>query len=120
MKKIEAVVHPSRLSAVRAELVRRGICGEITLTDVRHGDVHKSLAAASNGPANQFEERVKLELIVPDRQVDKAVSVVLRHAVTHNDDSSGQVALFEVSEVLHITDSAIPQGQSIRASRETP
>jgi nitrogen regulatory protein PII len=103
MKKIEAVVHPSRLSAVRTELAHRGIFGEITLTEVRHGDTHKPLAAASNGSANQFEERVKLELIVTDRQVDKAVTVLLRHAVRRDDDSSGQVALFEVSEVLRIS-----------------
>jgi nitrogen regulatory protein PII len=120
MKKIEAVVHPSRLGTVRTELARRGISGEITLTDVRHGDTHEPVAAASNQSANQFEERVKLELIVPDRQADKAVSVVLRHAMTRNDDSSGQVALFEVSEVLRITDSALPQEQSVRESRETP
>ncbi len=113
MKKIEVVVHPSRLGTVRTELARRGISGQITLTEVRHGDMHKPLAA-SNESANQFEERVKLELIVPDRQVDKAVSVVLRHAVTRNDDGSGQVALFEVSEVLRITDSALPQDQSTR------
>ena len=109
MKKIEVVVHPSRLGAVRTELARRGISGEITLTVVRHGYVHKPLAAASNQSANQFEERVKLELMVPDRQVDKAVSVVLRYAATSNDDSSGQVALFEVSEVLRITDSTLPR-----------
>jgi nitrogen regulatory protein PII len=114
MKKIEAVVHPSRLSEVRLQLARRGISGEITLTEVRHGDMHKPLAAASNQSANQFEERVKLELIVPDRQVDKAVGVVLRHAVTRNEDCIGQVALFEVSEVLRITDSTLPRGQSTR------
>lgn len=110
MKKIEVVVHPSRLSEVRTELARRGISGEMTLTEVRHGNVQKPLAAASNQSANQFEERVKLELIVPDRQVDKAVSVVLRHAVTHNDDSSGQVALFEVSEVLRISNRPVGTG----------
>ena len=121
MKKIEAVVHPSRLGTVRTELARRGISGEITLTDVRHGDTHEPVAAAaSNQSANQFEEGVKLELIVPDRQVDKAVSVVLRHAITRNDGNSGQIALFEVSEVLRITDSALPKEQSIRESRETP
>ena len=114
MKKIEVVVHPSRLGTVRTELARRGISGEITLTEVRHGDMHKPLAASSNESASQFEARVKLELIVPDRQVDKAVSVVLRHAATRNDDSSGQVALFEVSEVLRLTDSALPQDQSTR------
>jgi nitrogen regulatory protein PII len=107
MKKMEVVVHPSQLNVVRTELARRGICGQITLTEVRHGDTHKPLTTASNGLPNQFEQRVKLELIVPDRQVDKAVNVLLRYAVTPDEDSGGQVALFDVTEVLGTSDSQL-------------
>ena len=120
MKKIEAVVHPSQMSLLREELFRRGICGEITLTQVRHGDTHTPLAAAaSNGAVNQFEQRVKLELIVPDRQVNKAASIVLRHAVPRNDDCSGQVALFDVSEVLRIIDSDLLAGDHLPPNKKT-
>jgi nitrogen regulatory protein PII len=107
MKKIEVVLHPSQLSVVRTELARRGICGRITVTEVRHGDTHQPLTAASNASANQFEEKVKLELIVPDRQVDKAVNVVLRHVATRDENSGGQVALFDVSEILGTSDSPL-------------
>jgi hypothetical protein len=38
MKKIEAVIVPSNLDAVRKELERRGIRCGMTVVDVQHGD----------------------------------------------------------------------------------
>ena len=40
MKKIEAVIIPSRLDAVRLALERGGICGKLTLTEVQQGDAN--------------------------------------------------------------------------------
>jgi nitrogen regulatory protein PII len=103
MKKIEAVILPSRVEAVRAELGRRGVCGKLTLTEVHESDTHKSSSALHNGSAEQLRQRVKLELIVGDRQADKAVSVILRHALTDSHEHDGHVTLLDVSEVLQIT-----------------
>jgi len=103
MKKIEAVIIPSRVDAVRAELRRRGVCGELTLTKVQHGDSHKHSITPHNGSIDQLDERVKLELIVGDRQADKAVSVILRHALTDSHEPDGHITLLDVSEVLQIT-----------------
>jgi nitrogen regulatory protein PII len=64
MKKIEAVVPPSRVDDVRAELERRGICGGLTLTEVQHGDTHDHPTTVHNGSAGELKERIKLELIV--------------------------------------------------------
>jgi nitrogen regulatory protein P-II 1 len=102
MKKIEAVIIPSRVDAVRAELRRRGVCGELILTEVQHGDTDKHSITPDNGSADQLNERVKLELIVGDRQADKAVSVILRHALTDSHEPGGHVTLLDVSEVLQI------------------
>ncbi len=106
MKKIEAVILPSRVDAVRAELERRGICGGLTLTEVQHGDTHNHPTTLHNGSARQLKERIKLELIVGDRQADKAVSVILRHALTDSSEPDGHVTLLDVSEVLQITNPA--------------
>jgi nitrogen regulatory protein PII len=103
MKKIEAVVLPSRVSAVRAELERRGICAGLTLTEVQHGDTHNHPITAHNGFADELKERIRLELIVGDRQADRAVSVILRYALTDSSETDGHVTLFDVSEVLQIT-----------------
>jgi nitrogen regulatory protein PII len=112
MKKIEAVIIPSRVDAVRAELRRRGVCGELTLTEVQHGDTHKHSIAPHNGSVDQLKQRVKLELIVGDRQADKAVSVILRPALTDQHEPNGQVTLLDVSEVLQISHPASDISQS--------
>jgi nitrogen regulatory protein PII len=49
MKKIEAVIVPSNLDAVRKELERRGIRGGPTVVDVQHTDSEKRLLQTENG-----------------------------------------------------------------------
>ena len=117
MKKIEAVILPSRVDAVRAELERRGICGGLTLTEVRHGDTINH-STTLNGSPGQLKERIKLELIVGDRQADKAVSVILRHALIGSSETDGYVTLLEVTEVLQITNPASEISGS--GARENP
>jgi nitrogen regulatory protein PII len=106
MKKIEAVIVHSCVEVVRAELKHRGICGELTLTEVQQGHTHKHSITPPNGSVGQLKERVKLELIVGDRQADKAVGVILRHALTGSDEADGHVTLLDVTEVLQISHSA--------------
>jgi nitrogen regulatory protein PII len=119
MKKIEAVIPPSRVDAVRAELRRRGVCGEMTLTEVQHGDTHKTSSTASNGSVGQLKEKVKLELIVADRQADKAVGIILRYAVPDAHEPNSQVTLLDVSEVLQITHSASDITSSNKPAADT-
>jgi len=87
---------------VRKELRRRGVCGELTLTEVLHGDTNKASVPAFDDSDGQLQERVKLELIVADRQVDKSVSLILRYALPESREPDGHVALLDVSEVLQI------------------
>jgi nitrogen regulatory protein PII len=100
MKKIEAVVPPSSLGMIRAELVRRGVCGTLTVTEVRHGETHGPV----NGDSDEsLKDKIKVELIIPGRQIDKAVNVILRHAMTDSSDRYGHVTLLHVDEILQIT-----------------
>ena len=103
MKKIEAVVVPSRVNTVQTELGRRGVCGELTLIEVQHGDTDKPWITAFDGSDGQLQERVKLELIVADRQVDKAVNIILRYALPESHQPDGYVTLLDISEALQIT-----------------
>jgi nitrogen regulatory protein PII len=103
MKKIEAVIPPSSLGVIRAELVRRGVSGNLTVTDVRHGETHGPASASTDHPDESLKERIKVELIVSDRQIDKAVNVILRHAMTDSTDRDGHVTLLNVDEILQIT-----------------
>ncbi|MBV8102926.1 MAG: P-II family nitrogen regulator [Verrucomicrobia bacterium] len=103
MKKIEAVIPPSSLAMIRAELVRRGVCGNLTVMEVRHGDTHGPSHSTGTNSDEPLKEKIKVELIVPDRQVDKAVNVILRHAMTDAPDRDGHVTLLNVDELLQIT-----------------
>jgi len=107
MKKIEAVIPPSSLDTIRAELVRRVICVNLTVTEVRHGETHGPSNSTANSTAENsdesLKEKIKVELIVPDRQIDKAVNVFLRHAITDSTERDGHVTLLNVDEILQIT-----------------
>jgi nitrogen regulatory protein PII len=103
MKKIEAVIPPASLGAIRAELVRRGVCGNLTVTEVRHGETHEPSNRTAENSDESLKEKIKVELIVPDSQIDKAVNVILRHAVTESTERDGHVTLLNVEEILQIT-----------------
>jgi nitrogen regulatory protein PII len=100
VKKIEAVIIPSRVNTVRTELRRREVCGELTLTEVRHGERDDLSITAFDGSDGHLPESVKLELIVTDQEVDKAVNIILRYALPESDQPNGHITLLDVSEAL--------------------
>lgn len=108
VKKIEAVIPPSRVDVVRAELARRGLWGQLTLTDVLEGQINKSSIRNDDRTTVLLDSRIKIELIVADHQIDKAVEVILRHAVgdpsaTGVDEDHGHLMLLHIDEILQIT-----------------
>jgi hypothetical protein len=65
-------------------------------------DGDKSLLPAERAEPEKFQRRVKLELIVEDSEVEKAVNVVLWHAQPESAKEGGQIAVLEVNEILRI------------------
>jgi nitrogen regulatory protein PII len=57
----------------------------------------------ANGSNRQLQEGVKLELIVSDRQVEKALSAILRNASPETTSQVGHVTLLDIGEVLQLT-----------------
>lgn len=104
MKKIEAVILPLHLDAVRNELRRHGIGSGLTVVEVMHsdGDADQRLLPTEKAASRSFQERVKLELFVDDSEADKAINVILRHAQADSDEEGGQIAVLEVNETLRI------------------
>jgi len=102
MKKIEAVILPSRLNAVRAELRRSGINADLTLTEVRRGDASNNDVSTENSTDGSLRPLVKLELIVGDRQAQRAVNLILRRSQTGSNEEGGHIAVLDVSEALQI------------------
>ena len=92
MKKIEAIIVPGKLDAVRAELERRGMQATLTLTDVQQAEEQKASISDAETPGS-LTDRLKVELIVGDRQAQKAVEVLTQY---------GQVALLRINETLQM------------------
>src|ERR1700676_2777551 len=93
MKKIESVIPASKLGTVRRELQRCGIHATLTLTEVQQTGEQQGLISATTETTGLREDRLKVELIVGDRQVPKTVEVIKQY---------GQVALLKVNEALQI------------------
>ena len=102
MKKIEAVIVPSNLDAIRKELERRGIRGGLTVVDVQHTDTENRLRQTGNGISETLRGRIKLELIVEDSEAETTVDVILRQAQPESDEQGGQIAVLEVNEIQRI------------------
>jgi len=102
MKKIEALIVPSRLEAVCAELRRGGIYAELTLTAVRQGNCTNYTSSAADNfkmPAGLL----KLELIVGNRQAQRTVDLIFRQGQPGSIEEGGHIAVLDVCEVFQIT-----------------
>jgi nitrogen regulatory protein P-II 1 len=103
MKKIEAIIRPVRLEAVKAALADAGVTG-VTVSDVRGCGRH-------NGhPASVFrgEEyvihlpaKVKLEIVLRDTDVDDVISLLLEQAHT-GEEGDGKIFVLAATSALRI------------------
>jgi nitrogen regulatory protein PII len=101
MKKIEAIIFPAKLDAARAQLQRSGIHSALILTQVEqtHGfRLTEGECAESPSP----QGRLKVELIVGERQAQKAMEVFAQYAQVASRPGESQVALLGVSQTLQI------------------
>jgi nitrogen regulatory protein P-II 1 len=83
MHKIEAVIQPSKLDAVKDALVEIGVSG-MTITDVRGHGRQKGHTEIYRGREYSVDllPKVKLELVVPDGVLEKAVQAIVKAAKT--------------------------------------
>jgi nitrogen regulatory protein PII len=110
MKKIEAVIHPSRLKALQSGFRRMGIQSRPVVSSVNRlpHDSDPVLAeeltpgiGRLGDPLARNSAELKIELIVSDRQVFKVIDTILALG-RHSAADSGQVAIFDVDQSLSI------------------
>ncbi len=102
MKKIEAIIKPFKLDDVREGLSSIGVSG-ITMTEVRgfgRQKGHKELYRGAEYNVD-FLPKVKIELVVPDELLDRAVETILEHAKTGK-IGDGKIFVFNVEQVIRI------------------
>jgi nitrogen regulatory protein P-II 1 len=102
MKKVEAVIKPFKLDDVKDALTELGIVG-MTVTEVRGFGRQKGHTELYRGSEYtiDFLPKVKVEVVVPDSQVDKVVSTIVSSAKTGS-IGDGKVFVLPVGETLRI------------------
>lgn len=102
MKKIEAIIKPFKLEEVKDALGEIGIEG-MTVTEVKGFGRQKGHTEIYRGSEYtvDFLPKIKLELVVPDNQVDAAVGAIIKSAKTGK-IGDGKVFVTNIEEAVRI------------------
>jgi nitrogen regulatory protein P-II 1 len=102
MKKVEAIVRPHLLEAVKTALQDVGIVG-MTVTEVKGFGRQKGHTETYRGSEYevQFLPKIKIEVVLGDELVDQAVDAVLKTANTGK-FGDGKVFVSAVEDVVRI------------------
>jgi nitrogen regulatory protein P-II 1 len=102
MKKIEAIIKPFKLDEVKEALTKIGIQG-MTVTEVKGFGRQRGHTELYRGTEYQvdFIPKSKLELIVPDDLVPRAIEAIERSAKTGK-IGDGKIFLCPVEDVVRI------------------
>jgi nitrogen regulatory protein P-II 1 len=102
MKKIEAVIKPFKLDEVREALSEIGVSG-LTVTEVKGFGRQKGHTELYRGAEYvvDFLPKVKVEVVVPDSLVDKAIEAVVKAARTGK-IGDGKIFVVDVPQVVRI------------------
>ena len=102
MKKVEAIVRPHVLEAVKTALQEVGVVG-MTITEVKGFGRQKGHTETYRGSEYKVEflPKVKIEVVLPDDLTDKAVDAVVKSAATGK-FGDGKVFVSALSDVVRI------------------
>ena len=102
MKKIEAIIKPFKLEEVKDALAELGVEG-MTVTEVKGFGRQKGHTEIYRGSEYtvDFLPKVKIEIVLADDMVDKAVSIVVGAAKTGK-IGDGKVFVSPVEEAVRI------------------
>lgn len=102
MKKVEAIIRPFRIDDVREALAEIGIRG-MTLTEVKGYGRQKGHTELYRGSEYQidFLPKIKVEVIVSDKMVDKVVDTIVNAAKT-GQVGDGKIFVYPVEDVIRV------------------
>ena len=102
MKKIEAVVQPSRMEPVKEALVELGIMG-MTISEVRGHGRQKGHTEVYRGNEYTVDllPKIKFEIVLPDAMLDTAIEAILRSAKTGK-IGDGKIFVSNVEDAIRI------------------
>jgi nitrogen regulatory protein P-II 1 len=102
MKKVEAVVRHFKLEDIKNALTEKGVHG-MTITEVRGFGRQKGHTEMYRGTEYtvDFVPKVKLEVVVPDSNLQLVVDTILRTAQT-GQIGDGKIFVTDLSNVIRI------------------
>jgi nitrogen regulatory protein P-II 1 len=102
MKKVEAIIRPFKLDEVKIALVNAGIVG-MTVSEVRGFGRQKGQTERYRGSEYtvEFLQKLKVEIVVEDNQVDMVVDKVIAAART-GEIGDGKIFIYPVDQVVRI------------------
>src|SRR5208337_282731 len=106
MMKIEAINQPARFESVKEALLEIGVEG-MTVTEVRGHGRQKGHTEVYRGREYTVDllPKVKLEVVLPDQLVNRAVDAILKSAKTGK-IGDGKIFLSRVDEAIRIRNEA--------------
>jgi nitrogen regulatory protein P-II 1 len=102
MVKVEALIRPQRMDEVKAALDEIGITG-MTVTEVRGTGKQKGYTQHYRGAEYTVNllQKVKIETVVPDGEVEKVVAAIIAAART-GEIGDGKIFLSPVIDAVRI------------------
>ena len=102
MKKLETIIQPIRLDAVKDALHEIGVDG-MTISEVRGHGRQKGHTERYRGNEYTVDllPKIKLEMVLPDSRVEEAVQAILKHARTGK-IGDGKIFVLPVEEAIRI------------------
>lgn len=102
MQKIEAIIRPFKLDEVKIALVNAGIVG-MTVTEVRGFGRQKGQTERYRGSEYtvEFLQKLKVEIVVEDEQVDMVVEKLINAART-GEIGDGKIFISPVGQIVRI------------------
>jgi nitrogen regulatory protein P-II 1 len=102
MKKVEAIIKPFKLDEVKEALQQVGIQG-LTVTEVKGFGRQKGHTELYRGAEYvvDFLPKIKLEIVVTDDMVDKAVEAIVEAANTGR-IGDGKIFVLPIGEAIRI------------------
>jgi nitrogen regulatory protein P-II 1 len=102
LKKVEAIIRPFKLDQVKIALVNAGIVG-MTVSEVRGFGRQKGQTERYRGSEYtvEFLQKLKIEIVVEDSQVDMVVEKLITAART-GEIGDGKIFISPVDHIIRI------------------
>ncbi len=102
MKKVEAIIQTSRLTAVKEALQEIGIDG-MTVSEVRGHGRQKGHTEIYRGNEYTVDllPKIKIEIVLPDDRLDQVLDTLLKAAKTGK-IGDGKIFVYSVEEAIRI------------------